>query len=138
MFQFIGIKSGDGMSGLSPYIELELPTKSGYGKRIYTLVGFSTSLSGKRVSFNQAVEYEPEVNKVEGSIAFVLKLGKIFFPVFEVSGERAYKMDRIFNVLGGLKVRMNDNILLGLAVQAPVTKNKEFSSETIFQTDIGW
>ena len=137
-FQFIGIKSGDGMSGLSPYIELELPTKSGYGKRIYTLVGFSTSLSGKRVSFNQAVEYEPEVNKVEGSIAFVLKLGKIFFPVFEVSGERAYKVDRIFNVLGGLKVRINNNILLGLAVQAPVTKNKEFSSETIFQTDIGW
>jgi hypothetical protein len=33
---------------------------------------------------------------------------------------------------------MNDKILLGLAVQTPVTKNKEFSSETIFQTDIGW
>jgi len=138
MFQFIGIKSGDGMSGLSPYIEFEVPTKSGQGKRIYTLVGFSTALSGQRISFNQAVEYKPEEKSTEGSVALVLKLSRIFFPVVEVSGEKAYNVDRIFNVLGGMKIRISENIVFGLAVQAPVTKNKDFSSEIIFQTDIGW
>ena len=138
MFQFITIKSYDGMSGLSPYIEFEVPTRSSHGNHVYTLVGFSSALSNQRMSFNQAVEYKPEENKVEGSVAFVLKLGKIFFPVVEVSGERAYNVNRIFNLLGGMKVRMNKNVLFGLAVQIPVTKNKDFSSEYIFQTDIGF
>ena len=126
------------MSGLSPYIEFEVPTRSGHGNHVYTLVGFSSTLSNQRMSFNQAVEYKPEENKVEGSVAFMLKLGKIFFPVVEVSGERAYNVNRIFNLLGGMKVRLNESILFGLAVQIPVTKNKDFSSEYIFQTDIGF
>ena len=138
MFQFIAMKSSDGMSGLSPYIEFEVPTRSDRSKHVYTLVGFSTALSNQRLSFNQAIEYKPEDNEMEGSVAFVLKLGKIFFPVVEVSGERARDVNRIINMLGGLKIRVNENILFGLAAQTPVTKNKDFSSEIIFQTDIGW
>jgi hypothetical protein len=59
MFQFIALKSYDGMSGLSPYIEFEVPTRSGHGNHVYTLVGFSSTLSNseclliRRLNINQ-------------------------------------------------------------------------------------
>jgi len=41
-------------------------------------------------------------------------------------------------VNGGLKVRVNKNLMLGFAVQVPVTNRKDFSSQLVFQPDIEW
>lgn len=52
MFQFAVIRSKDGMSGFSPIIEFEIPTKKG-ASRINTLVGFFTALVRPRFAFNR-------------------------------------------------------------------------------------
>lgn len=44
----------------------------------------------------------------------------------------------IINMLGGMKVRANENPLIGIAIQAPVTGNKDFSWQLVFQPDIEW
>ena len=138
MFQFAAIRSKDGMSGFSPIIEFEIPTRRGGGSRVNTLVGFSTALVNKRASFNQVVHYNPREDSADYSAAFVLRVGKRYFPVFEILGE-AMRGDRpIINLLGGFKIRMNKNLTLGFAMQVPVTSRKDFTSQLVFQPDIEW
>ena len=138
MFQFAAARSKDGMSGFSPIIEFEIPTRSGDGSRINTLVGFSTALATARVSFNQVLHYNPREDMVDGSAALVFKVGKRFYPVMEVLAEAMRGDSPIVNVLLGLKVRVNEGLLLGFAFQVPTTKRKDFSSQSVFQPDIEW
>jgi hypothetical protein len=138
MFQFAAVRSKNGMSGFSPLIEFEIPTRSFNGSRINTLVGFTTALVNSRAAFNQVVHYNPREDMADGSAALVWRLGQRFFPVVEVLGEAMRGGRPIVNVLAGLKIRVNDNLLLGFALQVPVTSNKEFSSQLVFQPDIEW
>lgn len=138
MFQFLAIKSKDGMSGFAPIIEFEIPTRTGDGSRIHTLIGFSSALVNKRAAFNQVVHYNPREDSVDYSAALVLPVGKQYFPVFEILGEGARGERPIVNLLGGLKVRVSKNLILGFAVQVPVTNRKDFSSQLVFQPDIEW
>ena len=138
MFQFAAARSKDGMSGFSPIIEFEIPTQSGDGSRINTLVGFSTALATARVSFNQVLHYNPREDMVDGSAALVFKVGKRFYPVMEVLAEAMRGDSPIVNVLLGLKVRVNEGLLLGFAFQVPTTQRKDFSSQSVFQPDMEW
>ena len=137
MFQFAVIKSKDGMSGFSPIIEFEIPTKKG-ASRINTLIGFSTAYVRPRFAFNQVLHYNPREDMVDGSAALVYKLSKKVFFVIEVLGEKMPDEQAIINLLGGVKVRVHKNLLLGIGYQQPLTTNREFSSQYIFQPDIEW
>ena len=125
------------MSGFSPIIEFEIPTKKG-ASRINTLVGFSTALVKSRFAFNQVLHYNPREDMVDGSAAFVYKVSKKVFFVAEVLGEKMPDQQGIINLLGGVKVKINKNMLLGIGYQQPITKNKDFSSQYIFQPDMEW
>lgn len=138
MFQFLALKSKDGMSGFSPIIEFEIPTRRGGGSRINTLVGFTTALVNERAAFNQVVHYNPRENSADYSAALVLRVAKKYFPVFEILGEGGRGERPIVNLLGGLKVRVSKHLVLGFAVQAPITNRKDFSSQSVFASDIGW
>jgi hypothetical protein len=138
MFQFAAVRSEDGMSGFAPIIEFEFPTYSGGDQHINTLVGFSTALADSKAAFNQVVHYDPRTDTVEGDAAFVLKLGTRLFPVVEMSGEGMPGERPIINLLGGMKVRVNKSLLLGLAIQAPVTRREDFSWQLVLQPDIEW
>jgi hypothetical protein len=83
MFQFLAIKSKDGMR-FSPIIEFEIPTRRGGGSRVNTLVGFSSALVNKRAAFNQVVHYNPREDSLDASAALVFRVGKQYFPVFEI------------------------------------------------------
>ena len=137
MFQFAVIRSKDGMSGFSPIIEFEIPTKKG-ASRIHTLVGFSTAYVRPRFAFNQVIHYNPREDMVDGSAALVYKLSKKVFFVVEVLGEKMPDEQAIINLLGGVKVRVHKNLLLGIGYQQPLTTNREFSSQYIFQPDMEW
>jgi hypothetical protein len=65
-------------------------------------------------------------------------LGTRLFPVVEISGEGMPGERPIINLLGGMKVRVNHSLLLGIAIQALVTMRKDFSWQLVFQPDIVW
>jgi|GEM_PF-939955 len=138
MFQFLAIKSKDGMSGFSPIIEFEIPTRTGGGSRVNTLVGFSSALVNKRVAFNQVIHYNPREDSVDASAALVFRVGKQYFPVFEILTEGMRGERPIVNLLGGLKVRVSKKLILGFAVQVPTTRRKDFSSQLAFGADVEW
>ncbi len=135
MFQFAVIRSKDGMSGFSPVIEFEIPTKKG-ASGINTMVGFSTAFVKFRFAFNQVIHYNPQKDMVDGSAALVYKVNKRIFLVVEILGEKMPHESAIINLLGGIKVKLNNNFILGIAYQQPTTTNKDFSSQYIFQPDI--
>ena len=137
MFQFAAIRSKDGMSGFSPIIEFEFPTKKD-ASRINTLVGFSSALVRSRFSINQVLHYNPREDMLDGSIALVYKITKGVFFVVEMLGDKMQKEPAIINVLAGVKVKVYKNLILGFGYQHPVTNNKDFSSQYIFQPDMEW
>ena len=75
---------------------------------------------------------------VDGSAALVYKVGKKMFIAAEILGEKMADEQAIINLLGGVKLKLNKNFILGIAYQLPITKNKEFSSQYIFQPDMEW
>ena len=137
MFQFAAIRSKDGMSGFSPIIEFEIPTKTG-ASRINTLVGFSTALVRPSFAFNQVFHFDPREDMVEGSAALVYKVRKGIFLVVEIFGEKMPDESAALNMLGGVKVTINKYLTLGIGYRQPISSNREFSSQYIFQPDMEW
>lgn len=138
MFQFAVLTSRNGMSGIAPIIEFEVPTRSGGGSRINTLVGFTSTLANSRAAFNQALHYDPREDAVDASAAFVFQVGKRVFPVIEILGEDGPGASAIVNLLGGVKVRLRDGIIVGIAYQAAVTSNKDFSWQLVGEPEVEW
>lgn len=138
MFQFAAFVSKDGMRGFAPIIEFEVPTKSGAGSRIETLVGFTSTLGGRHAVFNQVLHYNPREDGVDASAAVVFKVGRRVFPVAELLGEGARGAPTVVTLLGGLKVRVREWLHLGLAMQLPLTTAQDFSWQGAVGPDVEW
>jgi hypothetical protein len=74
----------------------------------------------------------------EWSASWVVVATPKVFPVVEIFGEGGTDALPIVRLLAGIKVRIREGFLLGLAYQLPITKNKEFSSQFAFQPDFDW
>ena len=138
MFQSAAITSRDGRSGFAPILEFEIPTKSGAGSRINTLVGQTAKLANSRVAFNEVVHYNPREDMVDWSASLVAAATPRFFPVVEILGEGGSDALPVVRLLAGFKVRIREGFLIGLAYQAPITRNKDFSSQLVIQPDVEW
>lgn len=138
MFQFAVITSRDGMSGFAPLIEFEVPTRSGGGSRINTLVGFTSTLSNPEAALNQALHYDPREDGVDASASLVVRLTERFFPVLEVLGEGAKGERPIINLLSGLKVGAGEGITAGIGYQTAVTSNEGFSWQLVGELELEW
>jgi hypothetical protein len=137
MFQYAAIRSQDGMSGLSPFIEVEIPTHNNE-RHTYGLVGFSTMWSNQSIELNQSIEYSPEEDALEGSVSMVSKVGQRLFPVVEFIWAAAKGATPQNTMIGGLKYRINKYAVFGIGYQVPVTEAKEFTHQVLLQTDLEW
>jgi hypothetical protein len=135
--QYAALRSRDGMSGFSPFAELEIPTHEGE-RHFYGLVGFSTMWSTRMLEFNQSLEYSPEEEALEGSVSMVGKVGQHLFPVVEFIFAGANGAKAQNSMIGGLKYRFNKNIVFGIGYQVPVTEAREFDHQVLVQTDLEW
>jgi hypothetical protein len=132
MFQFLVLKSKDGMSGFAPIIEFEIPTHTGE-KRINTLVGFTSTLANSRVAFDQILHYNPREDMVDGSFALIYKLSKKLFFVTELLGEKARGETTALNLLGGLKFKISELLTIGFGYQHSIAGSMGYNSQYIFQ-----
>ena len=138
MFQFLVWKSKNGMNAFSPIIEFEFPLAKGAERKVYTLVGFASTFSNSRLAFNQVLHYSPLEDLAEGSVSLVAKVSNRIFLVTEISGVTQKGEQPIFNLLGGIKIKLNNNFMIGIGYQHPLTSNREFTSQYIFQPDLSW
>jgi len=137
MLQYAAIRSRNGMSGFSPFVEVEVPSHKDE-RHTYGLFGFSTMWSTRILEVNQSLEYSLEEEALEGSISLVGKIGQHLFPVFEFILASAKGEKPQNSVIGGLKYRINKNIVFGIGYQFPVTQVREFARQIFFQTDLEW
>lgn len=137
MFQFAAIVSKDGQGGFAPIIEFEIPTRSA-ARRINTLVGFTTALGSSRLAFNQVLHYDPREDGADAGAALALRLGRRIFPVVEFLDEGSPGGPTVVNALGGVKLRLRDWLIGGVAVQFPLTTAQDFSSEVVLGPELEW
>ena len=137
MFQYTAFVSKDGMSGFAPIIEFEFPTHSG-ASRINTLVGFTTSLGAPRWAFNQVLHYDPREDMVDASAALVVGATRYVFPVVELLGEGGKGQSSVIDGLAGVKVRLRDWLIGGVAIRLPITRAQNFSSQLALGPDLEW
>ena len=137
MFQYAAIRSKDGMSGISPLIEFEFPTRRA-GSGIKTLFGFSSTLTLKRGAINQVLHYEPRDRMLEGSVAYVWEASKGVYPVIELLGEAMRGEKPTVNVLFGPKFKIGKSTIVGFAYESPITPRKEFSARFMLQLEFKW
>ena len=135
--QYAAIRSQYGMSGFSPFLELEIPTHKDE-QHTYGLVGFSTMWSTHVLELNQSLEYSPEEEALEGSVSLVGKVNQHLFPVVEFILASAKDATPQNSMIGGLKYRINKTIVFGIGYQVPVTHSKEFTHQVLLQTDVEW
>lgn len=138
MFQFLALQSRDGRAGFAPVIEFEVPTRPGPGSRFNTLTGFTTAVTRSRVAFNSALHFNPRDNAMDYSGGWVVAAGRRFFPVVEVLGTAGRGLTPGVRLLGGFKMSITDRILIGLAVQVPVTAQRDFGRQFVFGPDFDW
>ena len=137
MLQYAAIRSRDGMSGFSPFAEVEVPTHKDE-RHAYGLVGFSTMWSTHILELNQSLEYSPKEEALEGSVSLVGKVGQRLFPVVEFILATAKGAKPQNSIIGGLKYRINRYTVVGIGYQVPVTQAKEFAHQVLLQTDLEW
>jgi len=137
MFQYTAFISKDGMSGFAPIIEFEFPTHSG-ASRINTLVGFTSSLGASRWAFNQVLHYDPREDMVDASAALVVGATRYVFPVVELLGEGGKGQSSVIDGLAGVKVRLRDWLIGGVAIRLPITRAQNFSSQLALGPDLEW
>jgi hypothetical protein len=138
MFQFAAIRSADKMSGFSPLIEFEFQTKAGGDRHTNILIGFTTSVACQMMAFNQALHYNARTEEYEFNGSLVVKVGSMIYPAVEIFSEAMPHEKPLCNILGGVKLRVTDKLLLGVALQAPITERKDFSWQLVVQPDIEW
>lgn len=137
MFQYAAIVSKDGMSGISPHIEFEFPTRRA-GSGIKTLYGFSSTLTLKHGAINQVIHYDPREKMVEGSVAYVCEPSPGFYPVFELLGMGSKGEKPTLSFLIGPKVKLSKDTIAGIAYETPISARKEFGSKFIAQLELKW
>lgn len=137
MFQYTALVSKDGMSGFAPIIEFEFPTRSG-ASRTSTLVGFTSSLGAPRWAFNHVLHYDPRDDAIDASAALVVGAGRRIYPVLEILGEGGSGRPGMANVLGGVKVRLRDWLIGGVAMAIPLTDARDYRSLLAFGPDLEW
>ena len=138
MLQFAAFRNKNKMSGFSPLIEFEFPTKDGGDRHTNILIGFTTALANSKMAFNQALHYNPREEEYEFNASYVVKVGSIIFPVVEIFSEALPDEKPLVNLLGGIKVKISDKMMLGIALQVPVTEKMDYTWQLIFQPDIEW
>ena len=136
MVQFLDLKSENGKCGFSPFIEFEFPWWKEHSRRVYALIGFAVTLSNLNLSYNQVIHYNPVKNLTEGDASLIVKLSKRIFFVTEIEGINQKGAGPAINILGGLKVKIVKNFLLGFAYQMPLTNNRDYNYQYTFQPDV--
>ncbi len=137
MFQYAAIRSMDGMSGISPMLEIEFPTRRS-GSGVKTVIGFSSALAQKHGTFDGAFHYNLFERKFEGSIAYVCQTMPSFFPIVELIGTAELREMPTLDILAGPKFRTGKNSMVGIAYQTPISSRKDFGSRFILQFDLKW
>jgi hypothetical protein len=133
--QYAALQNKDGMTGIAPFVELEVPSHKGE-EHFYGLVGFSTMWTSEMLQMNQTLEYSPAESGLEASISVVGKIGKLFFPIGEFVTGTAKDVRAQNTVIGGMKFIITKNFTLGLGYQFPVTDLRDYDRQILLQIDI--
>ena len=82
------------------------------------------------------IHYNPSEKMSEWETACVYRLTEHLFPILEFNGEIS-KNAPIVNGLAAVKFKFGTTVF-GVGIQYPISNEKEFNSQLLFQVDMGF
>ncbi len=125
-------------NGLSVFGQVSLPTgpaKSNSLKYLFGLAGRLTAPNIVVIDANMHVNLADKMAEYESS--FVFKASKMLYPEMELRGEITEKATSLYSLIG-LKFRIADEMALGVGIQVPITKEREYDTQALFTMGIAF
>ena len=139
MVQYAVLKSESSSDGLALIGEVEFPTGPNAENRGRGLLGISFALTPVSViGINSVIHYGPEQKMIDAEIAFVGRLTKTLFPVFELRGESSPGDMTTANSLFACKFKVTPENTIGVAYQIPILMARDYDSQLLMQAEFNF
>jgi hypothetical protein len=117
--------------GLSVFGQVSIPTGSVRSNALKYLFGISARLTISKIMVMDANMHVNLADKMaEYESSFVFKASQVFYPEFELRGEITGEATSLYS-LAGLKFRIADEIALGIGIQVPLSKEREYDTQAL-------
>ena len=119
-------------NGMSVFGQVSIPTgpvESNALKYLFGLSGRATIPGIMVMDANMHIDLADKMAEYESS--FVFKASKMLYPELELRGEITEKATSLYSLIG-LKFRIADEIALGVGIQVPITKEREYDTQALF------
>ena len=87
------------------------------------------------IDANMHINLADKMAEYESS--FVFKASKMLYPELEFRGEITEKATSLYSLIG-LKFRIADEMALGVGIQVPITKEREYDTQALFTMGIAF
>jgi len=123
--------------GLSVFGQISIPTgpvESNTYKGLFGVSGRATVPGILVVDANVHIDLKDEMAEYES--AFVCKASEMFYPIAEIRGEIMEDTTTVYSLIG-LKFRVADEVAWGVAVQVPISDERDYETEMLATFGMG-
>jgi len=118
-------------NGLSFFGQVSIPTGPAKSNALKYLFGLSGRLTYPKIVVVDANMHFNLADKMaEYESSFVFKASKMLYPELEFRGEITEKATSLYSLVG-LKFRIADETALGVGIQVPITKEREYDTQAL-------
>ena len=119
-------------NGLAVFGQVSIPTGPTGSNALKYLFGLSGRLTIPKIMVMDAnTHVNPADKMAEYESSFVFKASQMLYPELELRGEITDEATSLYS-LEGLKFRIADETAIGVAVQVPISKEREYDIQTLF------
>jgi len=119
-------------NGLSIFGQVSIPTGPAESNALKYLFGLSARLTAPKVMVMDANMHVNLADKMaEYESSFIFRASRMLYPELELRGEITENGTSLYSLIG-LKFRIADETALGVGVQAPLTKEREYDTQALF------
>jgi hypothetical protein len=125
-------------NGLSVFGQISIPTGPVESNALKYLFGLSGRLTIPKIMVMDANIHINLADKMaEYESSFIFKASKILYPELELRGEITENATSLYSLIG-LKFRVADETAIGIGIQAPITKEREYDTMALLSLGIAF
>ena len=119
-------------NGMSIFGQVSIPTGPVDSDKLKYLFGLSIRLTAPKIMVMDANMHINLADKMaEYESSFIFKVSQMLYPELELRGEITEDWTSLYSLIG-LKFRVADETAVGVGVQVPLTKEREYDTQALF------
>lgn len=119
-------------NGISVFGQVSIPTGPVESNALKYLFGLSGRVTIPRIMVMDANMHVNLADKMaEYESSFIFKASEMLYPELELRGEITEEATSLYSLIG-LKFRIADETAIGIGIQTPITKEREYDTQALF------